>query len=91
MSDWNSKGNGFDGDIKPLKRWEKIMSLPENTPFYDISTGKAYRRGMFRPVHRNDFENIVEEFQILGTEERVFVPFLRLVGDTKYCSLVKAG
>jgi hypothetical protein len=76
-----------DSQEKDKKRWQKIMELPEDSGFYDLSTGNFYRRGMFKPIHRNDFENIVDEFNIIGTHEMVYVPFLRLIGDKKKCSL----
>lgn len=73
----------------PMQRWEKILAMPEETELHDISTGARYRRGMFKPIHRNEFENKVDYFQIIGTAEQVYVPFLRLVSDHKYCSLVE--
>lgn len=66
---------------RPTKRWEKIMALPENTVFRDLSTGKTYRRGMFKPLFVDGYNTVVNEFQIVGTQERVYVPFLRTIND----------
>lgn len=81
-----SKPEHLNGD-RPRYRWENIMSLPDDTPFYDLSTGKNYRKGMFRPLHKDGFESVVDVFQVIGTDETVYVPFLRRLGDGKKCSI----
>jgi hypothetical protein len=85
--DWTPKQNGTD-DERKLQRWEKIMCLPADTALHDLSTGMRYRRGMFRPVYRKEFDQMVDTFQVIGTTETVHVPFLRLVGDGTRCSLM---
>lgn len=88
MADWNSKQASLDEETK-LHRWQKIMALPENTQFWDLSTKKQYTRGMFVPVYKNEASQIVDTFKIKGTDERVHVPFLRLMGDYRRCSLTR--
>lgn len=89
MADYNTKPpdktTADDGGEK--KRWQKILDLAESARLYDLSTGQVYTRGQFKPLHRNEFENLVDEFAIIGTDERVFVAFLRVIGDKKRCSL----
>lgn len=74
------------------KRWEKILALSDNTPLWDVSTGKVYKRGMFEPVHKDGFENVVDYFKLKGSDEQVYVAFIRLYpDDRRSCSLMKQG
>jgi hypothetical protein len=87
MAGFGKEKTGTDSDNNARWRWENIMSLPEDTPFHDMSTGKKYKRAMFKPLYKDGFERIVDFFQIIGTDEEVYVPFLRRLGDFKSCSI----
>lgn len=78
--------NGF---MIERKRWEKILSLPPDTPMYSIATGKNYKVRQFTPIFRDAIN--VDWFgvdkSINGFDEQVYVPHLRLFGDYEKCSL----
>ena len=78
------KQEGGDG----IKRWERILALPESQEVYDMVTGQKYRVGQFVPLHNDAFQGRVEYFKIKGTSEQVYVPHLRLIGDKVRCSLM---
>lgn len=72
-----------------LKRWEKLLQQPGHTGVWDMSTGEKYRIEQFIPIYDDNYKTVVNQFKIKGTNETVYVPFLRLLTDGVRCSLMK--
>lgn len=74
--------------MEEMKRWERILSLPGDTRMWDMSTGQIYRVEMFVPVYDDRYQSVVRSFKLKGTQDKVVVAHLRLMGDKQTCSLV---
>jgi len=66
-------------DKKPL--WQEILEKPGTTIFQDMQTGNLYQRKDFDPIFNKNFppssDNYCNEFHIRGTDEIVYIKFLR--------------
>lgn len=84
---------GFKPDTKPdgttQKRWEKLLQQPGHTGVWDMSTGEKYRVEQFVPVYSDKYQSEANYFKLKGTDQMVYVPFLRLLTDGVRCSLMK--